>query len=80
MDSLALWRLSTMSRPWYAAVPSTTSRATTSSAVTTDPQRLPRPSLASATASSSVRYGITVFTGPNASTSCGSVFPNGASQ
>ena len=37
-----------------------------------EPTRLPFPSFASSIASSTDAYGITVFTGPNASTSCGS--------
>ncbi len=71
MFSAALSRLSTNIRPCRDAAPSTTSRANSRSAVTTEPARLPLPRRASSTACAVVSYGSTVLTGPNASTSCG---------
>ena len=60
-----------------AAVPRTTLRAIVGVGGDERPHSDRARSLARATASSIVAYGITVFTGPKASMSCGSVRLNG---
>ncbi len=65
-------RLSTSTRPWWAAIPVTSCWATCGSFVQTDATREPLPSAASRTASprSPSSYPITEATGPKASTEC----------
>ena len=67
VDERASSRLSISTRPWCAAMPVTSSRATAGSLVQTEATREPPPRAARRTASGRSLYPITEDTGPNAS-------------
>jgi hypothetical protein len=79
VDVLAERRLPISTRPWNGATPSTTSSATFGSSVKMDETSEPLAQLGQFDRLADIVIGSTVETGPNASTSCTLVAPNGSS-